>query len=332
MFYQRSFSILLAAWLWAGWTGPAAAADPPATPRFPLLGNDEAWERLPRADPELPAWARTLAPSAPRATVALLGLDHLHRTNNPLGPVLVAKVRWVAADAMGCDYAKRYAEADLRRAGLTDPELKWLGGDFRDLPAAEQAALTFARKLTRAGYTVTDAEVADLLDHLGAEKVVALAHTVAFANFQDRLFLGLGVQVEPGGPLPPLDVRLDPSKPPPVPARPAWEDSRKAPVVPGADVRAGWAEVIDIEKALDQQKNRKLRIPLPRPEQLARVSPDLKAESSLVLWTTVSAGYQPLMTKTWFDCSRTFQQEAKLDRVFSGSLFWVVTRSNECFY
>ena len=27
-----------------------------------------------------------------------------------------------------------------------------------------------------------------------------------------------------------------------------------------------------------------------------------------------------------------FQQEAKFDRVFSNSFFWVVTRSNDCFY
>jgi hypothetical protein len=43
-------------------------------------------------------------------------------------------------------------------------------------------------------------------------------------------------------------------------------------------------------------------------------------------------GYQPVLTKAWFDCMGTFQQEASLDRVFSNTYFWVITRSNDCFY
>ncbi len=43
-------------------------------------------------------------------------------------------------------------------------------------------------------------------------------------------------------------------------------------------------------------------------------------------------GYQPVLTKTWFDCMSLFHQESRLDRVFANSYFWVITRSNECFY
>src|SRR5262249_38062254 len=149
------------------------------------LSNDEAWERLPRANPPLPAWARALAASLPRTTVAMLELDRLHRANNPLGPTLAGKIRWMAAHAISCAYGERCAEADLRRASVSEKDLKRLAGDLRDLPAAERAALAFARKLSRAGHTVTDAEVAELLEHFGAEKVVAMVHTVAYANFQN---------------------------------------------------------------------------------------------------------------------------------------------------
>jgi len=48
--------------------------------------------------------------------------------------------------------------------------------------------------------------------------------------------------------------------------------------------------------------------------------------------SVVSLGYEPKLTMAWFDCMGTFGQEASLDRVFAGSLFWVVTRTNECFY
>ena len=43
-------------------------------------------------------------------------------------------------------------------------------------------------------------------------------------------------------------------------------------------------------------------------------------------------GYAPELTRAWFECMQAFQRESSLDRVFSNSLFWVVTRSNECFY
>src|SRR5579871_2128056 len=145
---------------WSLWAVLSAAAGPPVKPFFAPLSNDEAWERLPRANPPLPAWARTLAASLPRTTMAMLELDHLHRANNPLGPVLAGKLRWMSAHAIGCSYAEHCAEADLRRAGLSQKEFKRLAGDLRDVPAAERSALSFARKLSRAGYTVTDEEVA----------------------------------------------------------------------------------------------------------------------------------------------------------------------------
>src|SRR5579871_5438519 len=110
----KSSWIVLAVASGVGWPILARAADAPAAPRLTLLDNDEAWDRLPRASPPLPAWARTLAVSLPRTTVAMLALDHTTRANNPLGPVRAAQLRWAAADAIRCEYARRYAEADLR--------------------------------------------------------------------------------------------------------------------------------------------------------------------------------------------------------------------------
>jgi alkylhydroperoxidase family enzyme len=307
----------------AAMAGPSPAAGPPPKSRFPLLSSDQAWARLPRAEPPLPAWTRALAEPLPRTTVAMIGLDHLHRAGNPLGPALAARLRWAAADAIGCDYARRYAEADLRRAGA------WDGN-----PKAERAALAFARKLTRAAAEVTDVEVAELLDLFGAEKVVAMVHTLAFANFQDRLFLALGVAVEPGGPLPPLDLRLDPARPAPAPARPPWKSVAAARPASGADDPPDWDKrpFAELQKALQRQKERKGRIPLPGPARLAAIPPEIKAQAGRVVWSQVSMGYQPRLTKAWFDCMRTFGAEARLDPVFSSTLFWVVTHSNDCFY
>ncbi len=230
MFRARVLLLSLLLPAWGVLAVPSRAAAPPPAQRFGRLSNDDAWRLLPRREPPLPAWARALAGPLPRTTAGMLQLDRLHRADNPLGAVLAAQLRWTAADELGCDYARRHAEFDLRRAGESDKDVKRLAGAAHELPRAERTALAFARKLTRAGHSLTDAELAELIDLFGAEKVVAIVHTVALANFQNRIYLALGVAVEPDGPYPPLDVRFDLSKPAnfPVPARPPWGKWRES--------------------------------------------------------------------------------------------------------
>jgi hypothetical protein len=318
-----------------GWCGPVPAGPPPAS--LPALGDDEAWARLPHRDPPLPAWARALAGPLPRTTAAMLELDHLHRADNPLGPVLAGKVRWAAADALGWDYGRSYAEADRRRAGVGDSELKALAGDRAALPAAERVAVAFARKLTRAASALTDAEAAELLGQLGPERTVALVHTVAYANFHGRVCLALGVGVEPGGPLPPPDLRPDPERLARVvaPPRPPWDRVRDADTLArAAAAPPGWKPqaFAELRVALEEQKARAPRIPLPPTDRLAALPPGPREEAARVVWSRVSYGYQPRLTTAWFACLRAFSQEAKLDRVYANSAFWVVTRTSECFY
>lgn len=318
--------------------GATAYAQPEAksTPRFPVVGTDHAWQQLRGENPPLPAWARTLVQPLPKTTGAMLRLDHIHRVKNPLGPVLAGKLHWAAADEIRCEYGKRYAEADLRRAGLKEDDLKKLAGDPKKLSDADRIAIAFARKLTRAAYSVSDDEVAELLKQFGPDNVVAMVHTLAWANFQNRIVLALAVEVEPDGPFPPLDPQLDPERQARLtaPARPPWKEVQTARIPSFRLERPDWRKQTDAEltEALERQKARKLRIPLPDPKRLADLPPASKAQAARVVWTNVSMGYQPQLTLTWFDTMRTFQQEAKLDPVFRNSMFWVITRSNECFY
>jgi alkylhydroperoxidase family enzyme len=300
--------------------------DPPA--RLPAATHDEAWRLLPRENPPLPVWARTLVGPLPRTTAAMLDLDHTQRAKNPLGPILAEKLRWAAADAMGCEYGRRYAEADLRRAGLTDADLKALA-DPAGLPESDRLALAFARKLTKAAYTLTDGEVARLVERFGPETVVGMVHTVAYANFHNRVCLALGAAVEPGGPLPPVEVAWDRDRLAKLPAPPRrpWDAVRKAEVSAGSIPRPDWEPIdfAELEATLDRQKARKPRLPVPD-------LPESDGRSARVVWSRVSLGYQRGLTQAWFATMRTFPQEANQDPVFENSVFWVVTRTNDCFY
>ncbi len=326
---------------------------PPASARVPLLSSEEAWRKLPAAEAgagqPLPSWARALAGSLPRTTAAMLELDYAQRTKSPLEPALRAKLRWVAAHANRCVYGEAQALADLRRAGATEEDIKALvrsagvppvADDQRGEPNSERAALSFARKLTLAADTVTDEEVARLVELFGQERTVAIVLLVAYGNFQDRLILALDLPVEENGPLKPLEVRFakpkEGEKPQPA-SRPTRSAEKSAP--PANDARvadADWLafDFAQLQKQMQGQRVRQPRIPVPTWDEIkGRLPEGYPARGpSRIRWSLVCLGYQPELAAAWSKCLRTFADEARQDRAFEELVFWVITRSVQCFY
>jgi alkylhydroperoxidase family enzyme len=320
---------------------PRPQTAPAARPgRLPVLSDEEAWRHLPAVEDggggRLPLWARALAGALPRTTAAMLELDYLQREKGPLGTLLRGKLRWAAAHANHCDYTEAYALADLRRAGLDEGGVRALTGDQAALPADEAAALAFARKLTLAGDTVTDAEVAHLRKVYGDGQVVAMVLLVAYANFQDRLVLALGLPVEEGGPLPPLRVRFVKAasdETPEVPPRRAPRETG-LPDLPRRAEEVAWspADYGELQRTLDLQRARPGRIPVPPWDEVRQHLPNPPDRPVRIRWSLVCLGYQPELAQGWSACTRAFGEEARQDRVFEESLFWVVTRTLNCFY
>lgn len=318
----------------------AASAQPESIPPpreskpFPALPADDAWGKLPpQAKPALPEWARVLAGPMPKTTAKMLELDYLHRVKNPLDPVLAARIRFTVAETLGSKYGQAVAEADWERASaatLHPSDVPPIGtGKFR----GQEVAVAFARKLTLAGSAITDEEFAKLLKHFTPAEVTAIVHTVAYANFHNRILLGLGIKgewplAEPVG----AKFDLDAAKVK-APDRPPWDDLKDA-KGSGIRVRVDWTktEFEELNKTLESQKERKLRMPLPDKKVFEKFPPREKMQAERIVWMTVSAGYQPEMTRAWFACLSAFYEEARFDRVFTNSVFWVVTRTNDCFY
>jgi hypothetical protein len=261
----------------------------------------------------------------------MLELDAFHRAKNPLGPELSGMLRWAAADTLRSPFGKATAEADLRRAGVPAGTIAALA-DPSAMDADTRQVVAFARKLTTDGSAITDAEFADLLQRFGPERVTAIVHTVAYANFHNRIVLGLGVG---GEPVPPVETAFDPAKlaKAPTPTRPPWSDL-KATTTGGLSVRVEWtrAGADELTQSLEKQKARSLRIPLPDPARIKALPPKEREEAERIVWTNISSGYQPEMPRVWFATLYTYYDEAKVDRVFTNSVFWVVTRTNDCFY
>jgi hypothetical protein len=185
--------------------------------------------------------------------------------------------------------------------------------------------------------SVTDGEVAYLKSAYGEDKLAAMVLLLAYANFQDRLLLALGASVEPGGPLPPVDVRFARGQPaPPVPVR-AAPAATSAPPVPERVDDPEWLAVDfdQLQKAMEGQRSRPGRIRVPTFEEVVERLPagyPRPKDTVRIKWSLVCMGYQPELATAWSACTRAFGEEANQDRVFEESLFWVVTRTIHCFY
>jgi thiol-disulfide isomerase/thioredoxin len=324
---------------------PAATQSAADMPRQPIPGtlssstdrSAEAWQRLGIQFPQLPEWAIRLSEPLPASTIALLELDYRHRLQNPLGSVVAAQLRWIVADALESDFGKQTAHGDLLRAGWSEETFATWVETHKSHSSAEQTLWDFARQLTLAGHAISDESFAELGQTHAAADIVAIVHTVAFANFQNRLQQAILEADAPGlslGPvMPPLDWRASTAVA--APPRPTLEELAAPQEGKAVSlIRAGWEleNFATIRNKLSAQKNRSPRIPLPDPALMEFLPPEERQRSEKVIWSRISLSYQPELTQGWFKLMRTFRQESNLDRVFSNSMFWVVTRTNQCFY
>jgi alkylhydroperoxidase family enzyme len=309
---------------------------------IPLLSDAEVWRRMPTAisgggEQPLPVWARAVAVELPRTTAAMLWADLAHRVHSPLDPQLRAKMRWVVAHANRCDYGRAYALADLRRAGADEVVVRALQGPSSAWPDADREPLEFARLLTVAAPTITDEQFARLRERFGDKRVAAMVLLAAFGNFQDRIVLGLGLPLEAGGPLPPIDVRFSddafqmaPFVPPRGAVPPLLEAGER---VVTSD--AEWAAVTysELQARLEQQRARQPRLPIPDWETVRKnIPPAMAARPTRIVWNLVCSGYVPELAVPWSVTTRTMWIEAAGDRVFEESLFWIQARSIDCNY
>lgn len=325
-------------------------------PVVALLDSAAAWKKLPPAkvgkDAPLPGWARMLAVPLPNATAAMLEFDYIHRTRSPLEPKLRARLRWMIADANRCKYTKTSAQYDLEKAGASPAEAAALRrgdreGAWSSLAEREKAALQLVRGLTLRAADVTDEQFAHVLKEFGEEQTVAIVLLTAGANFQDRLFLTLGVPDEPDQrTIAPIaiafDADVDEASLPEAPPRKPLDESLAHDNVETPGLEWTKRPLDDLKAMMELQKEKPPRIRVPTHEEFAAKTAKFQPKSAAakkknsrgvrVVWSLVCAGYQPELAAAWGRCTSAFRRDAKQDRVFEESLFWVVTRSIDCFY
>lgn len=323
--------------------------DAEQTPRVPVLSNDEAWSLLPKATigtgQQLPVWARMLAAEMPRTTAACLQLDYSHRAASPLPAKLRAAMRWVAANANRCPYSQAQALSDAKAAGVSEALLsELLHGTWSGWNEADQLALAFARDMTVDSDSVTDDQFSSLVMHFGEKQTACMVLLMAYANFQDRLLLSLGVPLESGGPMSPLDTRFPAetfvfktTAPSVKPILPIQIDALPSagPVSLTSDNE--WNEQTHefLQERLASQKAKPTRLRILPWDQIAPNLPEgLMKGPSDIIWYRIVFGYAPELAVPFELVMRTAGSElsGKWDRIFGSGLFWVTTKSVECPY
>lgn len=309
------------------------------------LTDAECWRKLPPAESGagqlLPCWAKMLAGEMPRSTAALLALDLAQRTKSPVDPGLRAAMRWVAAHANHSTYGEAYAEADARRAGVTDDRLAALRRDgYPGWRHGERAALHFAHKMSVDSDSVLDSEFAVLVKAFGERRAASMVLLLAYANFQDRLLLCLGAAVEPGGPLAPVQVTFTPASftvkmTPPPPRQPSPLPPPSGKYLVADDPEWSGLSYEALQDRLEAQRRKPTRLRIPGWDEVARNLPEgLIARPSDIIWYRICFGYAPELAVPFEYFMRTAGAEGspKYDRIFGSSVFWVVTRAIKCPY
>lgn len=326
-------------------TPHARPAEAPMTISPPLLTNAEAWKHLPKAalggETALPTWARMLAGELPHSTAALLQLDFAQRTAGPVSLGLRAGMRWVAADANGCDYARKQALADARRAGVGDARLEGLAKEgYAGWSGPEQQALRFARDMTLTSDRVTDEQFAALVQAFGERQAASMVLLTAYANFQDRLLISLGAPDEENGEFPPAAKIEFPKEAFVVQttASTAKNSDWHQPAGPDVVVDDGdWGATSydTLQQRLETQRKKPTRLRVPEWDEVAKNLPEgLMRRPSDIVWYRIVFGYAPELAVPFEIYLRTAGAEIapRWDRIFGSSLFWIVTRAIDCPY
>ena len=315
---------------------------------WPLPPSSETcWERLPQsvdgAKPPLPSWIRMVAREMPKTAAAFLQLDYAHRVLGPVDGKLRAAMRWTTAKANGSQYAMEIASLDAKRAGVEPSKWKaFKEGDRSVWNGGERAAIEFAHGMTLDSDAVTDEQFSELVRLFDDRTVAAMVLHQAYANFQDRLLICLGIETEEGEPMAPVAVEFSPESL----VRAAQAPANTTPPQVGSpdtepqdiiveEEQHTWLPYERLQERLQTQRARKTRLRVPDWQEFsAKLPAGLMPSASDIVWYKVSFGYAHELAVPFEIYLRAAGLEISQnwDRPFGNCLFWMVTDAVKCPY
>jgi len=108
---------------------------------------------------------------------------------------------WIVTDAMKCPYCMGHCEmnwevAGLDTAAIADRSRILAGDDWSDFTPAEQAALSFARKLTKTPWQINGDDIQTLRDGFGDQRALFIMLNSSRYNYMTRISNGFQLTLE----------------------------------------------------------------------------------------------------------------------------------------
>jgi alkylhydroperoxidase family enzyme len=144
-----------------------------------------------------PADWSELAALAPPPVEQLVALHQL--IDEHVDPVIVELSRLRIAALIGARAHLSLRRPKATAAGLSEAKIASLARwpESPDFSAAERACLAFAELFCMGAFTVTDADVSAMLEHLSADECYAFANGVWVMEALARLTVVMGVEPDP---------------------------------------------------------------------------------------------------------------------------------------
>ncbi len=112
---------------------------------------------------------------------------------------------WMVTDAVRCPYCMGHCEMNWEVAGLNadaiaDISQQLAGNDWSKFTVPQQHTLEFARKLTRAPWSVDRSDMNQLRDGFGDQRAFFIALNASRYNYMTRISNGFQLTLETGNP------------------------------------------------------------------------------------------------------------------------------------
>jgi alkylhydroperoxidase family enzyme len=122
-------------------------------------------------------------------------------TNSSLDRIFCVNLFWITARAINCSYCMGHTEMLWELAGLSQIQTGRVcqvlaGNDWSSFPREEQRSFAFARKVTRAPWSVTTEDIQSLKRDFGPVRAAAVIYWECRGNYMTRVANGFQLSLE----------------------------------------------------------------------------------------------------------------------------------------
>ncbi|MBS0201362.1 MAG: hypothetical protein JSS49_00575 [Planctomycetes bacterium] len=209
---------------------------------------------------------------------------------------------WVTTRAVQCPYCMGHCEMNWEVAGLTSGEIAersrlLAGDDWSSFEPAQQHAFAYARKLTKAPWSVSDEEVSQLCEGFGVDRAMIVVANASRYHYMTRISNGFQLTLERDNVFYDYYNVASPTASVPTPTE------------------AGSAPLLSIEECWK-------RLPV-------AVS---GGGQTLPNWVRAVAAHLPRTAAAMLQLDYAQRTQSPLDPVLRGKMRWVIAHANRCAY